>query len=259
MALVDGSREQMKWTRLSLQMSRSEFSDSDDSSDNDAEVLTPTSDHDNGEDSGVVTESGELQLLINEAVTSLLRLSIQLHKSSQRAKFARLSATEDYSPEPDVSHVRDFFPWASSNGMLVEKLGKANAQRRQWLWYRRRHREKLSVDLSGPEERRLPWFRDAERSNIGSVAMGTADDHPTSSLPSLSGTHATTYRSRRTATLDMVSQSAAETLFDRSSRATLDEEKPLVPETPKDLIPGEPFQCRYCCNIIELSSRLAWQ
>ena len=47
-------------------------------------------------------------------------------------------------------YVRDKFPWAAENQPLVQRLGKANAQRRQWLSYRRRHREKLGMDESTP-------------------------------------------------------------------------------------------------------------
>ncbi|KAA6414043.1 MAG: hypothetical protein FRX48_02405 [Lasallia pustulata] len=207
--LVDGSREQRTWTGESLYISREEFSDSEDISDDDTDGnLTPENDHNEG-DHDIITESRDLHLSINEPITSLLRLSVQLHKSSRKAKFAKSSANNDFPIEPDVSHVRDFFPYASGNGILVRRLGKANAQRRQWLWYRRRHREKLSVDFSGPVEERMPWFRPIECSNIGSIAMLSDDDRLSPSLPSLSGTNATTFRSRVSASLDITSQSDA--------------------------------------------------
>ena len=172
--LVNGSREQRTWSEESLHISRKEFSDSEDVSDDDSDdILTPKS-GESEEDDNIITESGDLHLCINESITSLLRLLVQLHKSSRKAKFAKSSANSDYSTEPDISHVRDFFPYVAENDILAEKLDKANAQRRQWLWYRRRHRERLCVDFSGPQEERIPWFRATVTESIKKMMIGTS-------------------------------------------------------------------------------------
>jgi hypothetical protein len=107
-----------------------------------------------------ITESGDLHLLVDEVITSLLRLSVQIHKSSRKPKFAKSSIDKSCATGPDISHVRDFFPHLDTTGniALAEKLGNANVQRRQWLWYRRRHRQKLSVDFSAAASDGMPPF-----------------------------------------------------------------------------------------------------
>lgn len=244
------------WTRGSLHISRDEFVGSDDFSDDDESdvILTPETIEDQGDPNEVITESQDLHLSVNESITSLLRLSIQVHTSSRKAKFARSSVDQEYSIAPDTSHVRDFFPWAAGNERLVTRLGKANAQRRQWLWYRRRHREKLSVDASGPREEHIPVFGGAEPADTESIAMSTVDDQRSI----LSITNATTFKSRLTASVLSQSDMPA-TFFGRSSRAIRSEQKLLVPKPPINLVLNQPFLCRYCYNVIEISGKNAWQ
>ncbi|KAK0704394.1 hypothetical protein B0H67DRAFT_557217 [Lasiosphaeris hirsuta] len=271
-SILDGERTQAVWARGSMQICAAEFSDSDVLTDDEEEEEEeeeekeeesasrapehmPESD---GSDD-MMTESKDLQLSINESITGLLRLSVQVHKSSSKSKFAKSSLDQDYAVGPDISHVRDFFPHAAANDALVERLGKANAQRRQWLGYRRRHREKLSVDFSGSGgEPLLPALVSAGGGRDDEPAVTSPiDDQPSGYPPSLTGTKATTFRSRATPTV--ISQSVMpDTVFGRSSRATASELRLLVPDPPHDLVLGEPYFCRYCCNVIEISGRNAW-
>ena len=105
------------WTRASLHISRDEFAGSDDFSDDDESdvILTPETIEDQGDPNVVITESHDLHLSVNESITSLLRLSIQVHTSSRKAKFARSLVDQEYSSAPDTSHVRDFFPGPPGN------------------------------------------------------------------------------------------------------------------------------------------------
>lgn len=249
---------QETWTGASLQVSPDEFSDLDDSSNDGSEtILTPNTEGDQGEMDEFITESKDLHFSVNLSITSLLRISAQVHRSSRKAKFAKSSVDHEYSALPDISHVQDFFPFAAGNHALVGRLGKANAQRRQWLWYRRRHREKLSVDASDPRSsERLPVFGAEPRGDTDSIAIFSVDDQTTSSI--LSGTKATTFRSLPT--VSVASESAIpETIYGRSSKASASEPRLKVPEPPTNLVLGQPFSCRYCCNIIEISGRNAWQ
>ncbi|KAK3364662.1 ankyrin repeat-containing domain protein [Lasiosphaeria hispida] len=258
-SILDGERTQAIWTKGSTQICAAEFSDSDSLLDDEEESALGLPDHvpepDGSDD--IVTESKDLQLSINESITGLLRLSVQVHKSSSKSKFARSSLDQDYAVGPDISHVRDFFPHAAANDALVERLGKANAQRRQWLGYRRRHREKLSVDLSGPGGERLPPLIGAGGGDDEPAVVSPVDGQPSEYLPSLTGTKATTFRSRATPTV--ISQSVIpDTVFGRSSRATASEPRLMVPDPPSDLVLGQPYFCRYCCNVIEISGKNAW-
>lgn len=242
-------------------------------SDDEREATLGEEDLANANPDDLITESNDLHLSVNESITSLLRLSIQVHRSSRKAKFAKSSVHEDYTIGPDISHVRDFFPHLDTTGniSLSEKLGKANAQRRQWLSYRRRHREKLSVDLSGTVNEGMPPLNEwSERrgdqrrdGDTETIALFSVDEEAlgTTWSPSLvSGTRASTFRSRATAaSLLSPSNAPPETLFGRSSKAAASEQKLLVPQPPHDLALNQPYSCRYCCNIIEISGRHAWQ
>ena len=158
-AIIDGEREQRTWTKSSLHIAPDSTSDTSAWSDDEEEGISTSEsgpegdapDNANLDDDELITESKDLHLLVNESITTLLRLSVQVHSSTRKAKFAKSSINKNYAIGPDVSHVRDYFPHLEITGnlALAERLGKANAQRRKWLWYRRRHREKLSVDLSG--------------------------------------------------------------------------------------------------------------
>lgn len=221
----------------------------------------------------LITESKDLHLSVDEAITSLLRLSVQIHKSSRKAKFAKSSVDKDYAIDPDISHALDFFPHLDTTGnvALAERLGKANAQRRQWLWYRRRHREKLSVDFSGAAPNAMPplgeWSEghrvQGQYADTEIIALFSVDEEGSGAnwTPSLvSDTKASTFRSRPTAgSLLSPSNAPPETLFGRSSKAAASEQKLLAPQPPHDLVLNQPYSCRYCCNIVEISGRHAWQ
>lgn len=176
-----------------------------------------------------------------------------MSKSSRRAKFAKSSIDENYSVGPDINHVRDFFPHAAGNEPLLERLGKANAQRRQWLWYRRRHREKLSIDASEPREQMLSLPGALKDADDVSLALVSIDDQHPVPAPSLTGTRASTFRSQ----LDVdayTNSRGPDTVFGRSSLAAPGEQRLLVPEPPHDLILGKPFYCRYCCSMVDRKS-----
>ncbi|KAK4142636.1 ankyrin-1 [Dichotomopilus funicola] len=216
--IIDGKRPQSTWTRGSLQMLRGEFGDDDlwsDDEDSEGGILKPEtgqSDERGGEDlTETLTESRDLCLSINESVTSLLRLSIQIHQSSRCNKFQKSSRATRYDVSNDINHVKDFFPHLdiTHNTALATRLGKANAQRRHYLAGNRR--------ATGADD------------ETESIALFSADLQPSESnlAPSvMSGTRASTFRSRITAE-NVVTPSVgpANTLFGRSSGATVEEQK----------------------------------
>jgi hypothetical protein len=91
--------------------------------------MTPKSSQEDGDQANVnpdefITEFMGLHLLVDEAISSLLRLSVQIHKSSTKAKFVKSSVDKSYATGPDISHVRDLFPHLETTGniVLAEKL-----------------------------------------------------------------------------------------------------------------------------------------
>ena len=135
--ILSDARTQQTWTS-SDDMASLDFSDIEDSdeNDNDDEPTTPSL---SGGSSQPTTESQLLYQSVLEATTSLLKLSMFIRKSARRNKFAKSSTVQKYETQYDIIHVRDKYPFASENLVLIECHGKANAQRRQWLSYKKRH------------------------------------------------------------------------------------------------------------------------
>jgi hypothetical protein len=255
--ILGGSREQRTWVRDPLSAEPSDLNFFGDSSDG-----SSLSDWDYGDDNHaktteaeVVTESNDLCMSIGVSITSLMRLSMQVHLSRKRNKFARCPLTPDYDVEPDINHVRERLPWASSNEALVRKLGRANTQRRIWLAYRRNHNNKLSVDKISCE---IVLTNQVEKGPRSIEGLTTIE----ASFPSPTDTKATTFQvqlKRAGTGHHTVTQSKyPETFFGKSSLAGEDEPETLVPRSPAGVASGRPFQCPYCYEIVEVSSKNAW-
>jgi hypothetical protein len=254
--ILDGSRAQLTWVTEPLNATPSTLEFLDDLSD--GSLLDDSEDgdenHSESTKAEVVNESNDICMSIDVAITSLMRLSMQIHLSSKRDKFARCPLTPTYDVGADVNHIRERFPWALGNEALVRKLGSANAQRRLWLSYRRSHNDKLSMD----------------KISTNTVPTTEAEGVPTSidqtaveeSFPSPTDTKATTFQfqmKRAETGYHTAAQSEyPETFFGKSLLAADDEPETLIPRSPPGVASGRPFQCPYCCEIVEVSSKNAW-
>ena len=90
--ILDGSREQRTWVSDPLSPEPSDLDSFGDSSDG---SLLSDGDHDDDNhaksaDAEVVTESNDLCMSIDIAITSLMRLSMQIHLSRKRGKFLKM-------------------------------------------------------------------------------------------------------------------------------------------------------------------------
>ena len=181
-----------------------------------------------------------------------MRLSIQIHRSSRKGKFARCALDQNFELEADKNHVRELFPSAVHNESLITKLARANAQRRQWLVYRRQHVERLGTDrISGDAD------TDASRTTIG---PGDSRLARRSIAPSLPDTVASVLKRSGTGkSLDIVSYSDYTETQQGLSTVAEGDKRLLVPEPPVYVRPGQPFSCPYCQNIIEISGQDSWQ
>lgn len=254
--ILDGSREQLTWVSepLSATPSSTEcFGDLGDGS-----LLDYSSDGDDNHAEStkaeVVNESNDICMSIDVAITSLMRLSMQVHLSTKRGKFARCPLTSTHDVEPDINHMREIFPWASSNQPFVRKMGRANSQRRVWLLYRRSHNDKLSLDKISTHI--VPTTQ--VQGGPTSMDLTTIEE----SFPSPTDTKATTFQfqlQRAGTSYHAVAQSEyPETFFGKSSLAAEDEPEVLIPRSPVGVASGRPFQCPYCHEIVEISSKNAW-
>ena len=248
MSIAKGERQQLSWSTESRKITADEFSDFELSSDDESSRPSSSIAKDEDEDT-TITESSDLLLSANDSITGLMRLSIQIHRSSRKSKFARCLLEPEFNVAADKDHVRQLFPAAAYNDSLVTKLAKANAQRRQWLIYRRQHVEKLGVDdISGD----IDVDTDVARATVGPEGRRLATANVAPSLPD---TIASLFRRSSTG----FSQSKYTETQNELSTVVDGDQRLLVPEPPEYAKLGQPFLCPYCHCITEISGQDSWQ
>ena len=91
-------------------------------------------------------ELSELFLSIGDVLTSLFKVSMLVKKATTRDRYARAASAKDkpYLVEFDIRHVADKFPKAREQPWLLERLGAAITQRRQFLRYCRNHKNRIA-------------------------------------------------------------------------------------------------------------------
>ncbi|KAL8884604.1 MAG: hypothetical protein Q9192_006805 [Flavoplaca navasiana] len=177
---------------------------------------------------------------------------------------------QKYETQYDINHVRDRFPFASKCPLLVDRLGKANAQRRQWLSYQRRHREELAaptaIDESSTSFNPEPAVARNDEGLQGHslVQEGTLD--PTvrtgelrDPYSILSSTKASTFYHMDEQPRELSDTDSSETAGTETSLGALDNETNLVPQPPIEAADQNPFECPYCFSIITIASNNAWR
>ncbi|KAI9790139.1 MAG: hypothetical protein M1816_005339 [Peltula sp. TS41687] len=250
-SLVAREREQQTWYTSDLISSDDTENDSNAS---ESEFELDTSDG----DPVLMTESSQLGLIISDVIGSLFKLSIIIQKSSRQAKFVKSSREKPYDTRFDVLHVQECFPFAASNSSLVEKLGKANAQRRQWLSYRRRHRDKLSFS-TGSMDRFTSDSQSQLSSDLYSQNDSSSSCGPQSSVTADSSTVATTFHEAQLPHYDPnVEEEASETSYSTSAVSGLGGESIFIPRLPSESAERKPFECPFCFMVISLESLRSW-
>ncbi|KAK5080110.1 hypothetical protein LTR70_008793 [Exophiala xenobiotica] len=181
--------------------------------------------------SGSISDEGYVVELYKDVVDStkgLFRLSTAIRNPSRRDQI--LERTDiDRSMEPlDQSHVRDKLPKASN--LLVERLGRANTQRRANLRYLQRHHEKLAQGLLDEDDDYKSKLSGTVATNLETHLITGQDDDSVSVAAS-----ATSY---------------APSLFDSTKR---------FPSKPKPTTLDGRFECPLCFYIIKTDSIAAWR
>ncbi|KAL5045575.1 hypothetical protein BDW71DRAFT_208117 [Aspergillus fruticulosus] len=206
---------------------------------------------------GPITEIEELVSAIELGMDSLFRVSIFIRKFSPKDKRQRSSQTKPFDNRADVMYVKDRYPALErKNEGLAERLGEANARRRQYFKYRRDHNERLSnVHLEGAINSSLtpgarPGAGGKEPRTIGSVLTA----HTTPSLFATS--EATAFMPDATADSDLQALLSPEPAMSAISFATSigeagDEELPF-PAPPEGYREGSSLLCPYCLTVVQV-------
>ncbi len=193
-----------------------------------------------------------------------------IRRSSRGNKFLKSSTEQKYDAQFDIMHIRDKYRFAARVPGLIERLGKANAQRRQWLIYKKRHREKLAMQMDpGKEGSGFPLnsfstaglplrFRDRKESEEWDSVAQTLD--PLRSATVLSSTVATSFHGLSMEELgtDQNSETGFSETSYAESKVDESEEHILVPQPPPESADQTPFECPYCFTIITISGVRSW-
>lgn len=102
------------------------------------------------DDKEEISEIQEIFESVNDAINNLFRFSILLRNNTNSDRYAKAMAagSSPFNDQFDICHVDHKFPTLRLAGKewLIERLGKAITQRRQFLRYAREHRDKASRD-----------------------------------------------------------------------------------------------------------------
>ncbi|KAL8962304.1 MAG: hypothetical protein Q9193_001271 [Seirophora villosa] len=271
--IASGARTQQMWDS-SDPVSALGFSDEEDdeSDEDDSDAGTDRREEAGFSDgpSEVTTESQMLFSSILEAIASLLKLSMFIRRSTRGNKFAKSSNAQKYETQYDINHVRDRYPSASRSPHLVERLGKANAQRRQWLSYQRRHRDKLAMPaaLDDPgtsfglnsaagRVEDIPQTPTSQREALSGPSIWTEEHkHPYSIL---SSTKASTFYENDERPREVIGTETSETSCSETGYGDVGFETNLMPQPPPESADQSPFECPYCFSIIAITGNSSWR
>ena len=259
-AIVSGERPQSQSSpsepiEESLHEEFSELSDTSGSGGSLADQASPTS------------ELQQLFLAIAETVTSLLKLSISIRRSTPRDRYARVASLSPLNPSFDINHVYEKYPRLRSKPWLVEKLGRAITRRRDFLRYRERHHEKLADSnvLSAPKKppdhhKPVPTKPGTHTISAGGgpkmadVASSSAD------RSRLASTIATTYIADSHNLLETVSHAGLSEISDITSVVNdHDQGARPIPDPPNNSAGAKPFECPYCYTIQVVRKPSHWK
>lgn len=91
-------------------------------------------------------ELSELNLSVGDIITSLFKVSMLVKKATTRDRYAKAASAKEaaFLVEFDIRHVADKYPKLRTQPWLLERLGNAITQRRQFLRYCRNHKHRIA-------------------------------------------------------------------------------------------------------------------
>ena len=203
--------------------------------------ISDSSSDDDGDDTAVETQLGQLTIYIKDIVTCLLRVATIIQKPAPHDRFIKSGRFDQSFRQPwDKRHVEEKFVGIPE--WISRRLGTAITRRRQFLEYRKSHHEQIA------EIKEIDDFKTMER-----------DGPVVSSLPTVvkqdQGVRAFL---QATATADHQSDSGDS--LTSYAETVAGEDVLLVPKMPEAAQEGGLFQCPYCYMILgNIHNRLQWK
>ncbi|KAF4625812.1 hypothetical protein G7Y89_g12351 [Cudoniella acicularis] len=214
-----------------------------------------------------MSEIRELFESIVDSISELFRHSMIIRNNTSRDKYEKAATAaiaafgSSFDKQADTNHVREKFPTIQSRGKewLIDRLGGAITQRRQYLWYSREHRDKTS---RSPDFGTLSRTKNTDQNTVkllGYDGNSVISKFPTTLAPTQASTlFLSSHQSPEEdiAEDDFISQTSYATTLEegKSGDCKLD-------VVPLDAISkGEPpFECPYCWQIQAIKSQKLWK
>lgn len=241
-SIVSGEREQ-----LSIRVSAPE--DSDDSRSSSPLTTEP------------VSELRDLLTAVANSITGLFKLSIILRNATPVDRYAKAASNGAYDSHFDIDYVWHKYPYLrrtdSTNEWLIERLGKANTRRREYLKYRETHRKRLAfVPAASKLEEISERYPDQHAPPASHIDDSARSGFKSDMSPSiLASTTASAY-------VERIHQEDYEIQSMTSFALSLgreEEGKLSIPPRPKGSENERPFECPYCCTIQVVKGERAWR
>ncbi|KAI9853576.1 MAG: hypothetical protein M1813_002056 [Trichoglossum hirsutum] len=253
-SIVSGSRPQRKSPPSEISESFEELGAPSAASSDFGSLSTTEEQSDTGSDgASPTTEVQQLYMAVVEAVTSLFKLSMSIRSPTPLDRYAKSAKLIPLDSKYDIAHVWQKFPHARSTPWLIIRFGKAITRRRQYLRYRREHREKLGreperkgKDEEVPEAMDKGEAMDAAEGGFVEATGGMKSVHTSSSRYL---TEATPYNPPDPdITYEDTDGGESETSF---ASSVCEEGKGAlsIPAPPEAFSDKRPFECPYCYTI----------
>lgn len=230
-------------------------------------IAEPNANGVSAQEGSPVSELSELWLMVDDEVTSLMRMSVIIHRSSERDRHARaaqvMARHHPFDTSYDVDYVRHKYPKLEESPWLLRRVGEAITTRRQFLAYARDHHLRIAyagTDYAGAGDggRPIP---------PGNEEVPTVYSQPTT-RPTLASTMATTLvieaGNLKSALRQLdhveVEDTASQASSFVSSQGEGIENANLRLIRLREVAPrGGPFECRYCHRFVAFKSERSWR
>lgn len=190
-----------------------------------------------------------------------------LRRATPQDRYSKAASVGTFNPQFDIDYVWHKFPYArqpDSGDWLINRLGKANARRREFLKYCKEHHEKLAflpVTSSGREGKQPSETsgtpQDIPAGQINFSVRTVVSSERSASIPA--PTTATTYIEPSEEPMQINdSDTVSMTSYATSIKGQV-EGRLTFPLRPKESANGRPFECPYCYNIEVVKSDNAWR
>ncbi|KAI1413447.1 hypothetical protein F5Y13DRAFT_189354 [Hypoxylon sp. FL1857] len=218
---------------------------------NDSEGAWENEIGDSSSESSHLDEAQSLLEIISQCIRSLFRIGVLVRKASPRDRFQRaLQHSESAFPAWfDIDYVRHKYPklCRPDSRELAERLGSANAKRRQYIKYCRDHKTRLGRVT----EESLPAPGGDQEEDLEDGTTAKLSSKATTLLP-FGSSELAKLESNVAEEEDAVSFSTASTTFESAMSLTLPSLEELSPDS-------EPFECPICFTLQSFRREKAWK